>query len=50
MTVDSCHMVAYEGSITMTIRKATGGIVQMFMSDEGLVLDFEGPGRGWVPG
>lgn len=48
VTVDSGHMVAYEGSITMTIRKATGGIVQMFKSGEGLVLDFEGPGRLWV--
>lgn len=48
ITVDSGHMVAYEGSVNMTIRKATGGIVQMFKSGEGLVLDFEGPGRLWV--
>lgn len=48
VTVDSGHMVAYEGSITMSIRKATGGIVQMFKSGEGLVLDFEGPGKVWV--
>lgn len=48
VTVDSGHMVAYEGSVTMGIRKATGGIVQMFKSGEGLVLDFEGPGRVWV--
>ena len=48
VTVDSGHMVAYEGSVSMTIRKATGGIVQMFKSGEGLVLDFEGPGKLWV--
>lgn len=48
VTVDSGHMVAYEGSVGMTVRKATGGIVQMFKSGEGLVLDFEGPGRLWV--
>lgn len=48
VTVDSGHMVAYEGSVNMTIRKATGGIVQMFKSGEGLVLDFEGPGKLWV--
>ena len=48
VTVDSGHMVAYEGSVGMTIRKATDGVVQMFKSGEGLVLDFEGPGRVWV--
>lgn len=48
VTVDSGHMVAYEESVTMSIRKATGGVVQMFKSGEGLVLDFEGPGRIWV--
>ena len=48
VTVDSGHMVAYEASVTMSIRKATGGIVQMFKSGEGLVLDFTGPGKVWV--
>jgi len=48
VTVDSGHMVAYEGSVSMSVRKATGGVVQMFKSGEGLVLDFEGPGRLWV--
>ena len=48
VTVDSGHMVAYESSVTMSIRKATGGVVQMFKSGEGLVLDFEGPGKVWV--
>jgi len=48
VTVDSGHMVAYESTVSMSIRKATGGVVQMFKSGEGLVLDFEGPGRVWV--
>jgi len=48
VTVDSGHMVAYEASVSMAIRKATGGVVQMFKSGEGLVLDFEGPGKVWV--
>ena len=48
VTVDSGHMVAYEASVSMSIRKATGGIVQMFKSGEGLVLDFQGPGRVWT--
>jgi uncharacterized protein (AIM24 family) len=29
----------------MSLRKATGGIVQMVKSGEGLVFDFTGPGR-----
>jgi uncharacterized protein (TIGR00266 family) len=48
ITVDSGHMVAYEASVSMSIRKATGGIVQMFKSGEGLVLDFQGPGKVWT--
>jgi uncharacterized protein (AIM24 family) len=31
----------------MSIRKATGGLVQTFKSGEGLVFDFVGPGRVW---
>ncbi len=41
-------MVAYEESVQMSIRKATGGLVQTFKSGEGLVFDFEGPGRVWT--
>ncbi|MEY2627131.1 MAG: hypothetical protein RJB08_890 [Actinomycetota bacterium] len=48
ITFDSGHMVAYDASVSMSIRKATGGIVQMFKSGEGLVLDFQGPGRVWT--
>ena len=45
ITVDTGHMVAYESTITMNIRKVTGGIVQTFKSGEGLVFDFVGPGK-----
>ncbi len=45
LTVDTGHMVAYQSSVTMTLRKVTGGIVQTFKSGEGLVFDFTGPGR-----
>lgn len=47
-TVDTGHMVAYEESVQMNLRKATGGLVQSFKSGEGLVFDFEGPGRVWT--
>jgi uncharacterized protein (TIGR00266 family) len=48
ITVDTGHMVAYEESVQMTIRKATGGMVQTFKSGEGLVFDFQGPGKVWT--
>jgi uncharacterized protein (TIGR00266 family) len=48
ITVDSGHMVAYEESVQMTLRKATGGLVQSWKSGEGLVFDFEGPGKVWT--
>ncbi len=44
-TVDSGHLVAYDASIQVQVRKATSGIAQMMKSGEGLVLDFQGPGR-----
>jgi uncharacterized protein (TIGR00266 family) len=48
ITLDTGHMVAYEDSVQMTIRKATGGLVQTFKSGEGLVFDFVGPGKVWT--
>jgi uncharacterized protein (TIGR00266 family) len=47
-TCDTGHMVAYEETVQMTLRKATGGLVQSFKSGEGLVFDFTGPGRVWT--
>ena len=48
ISVDTGHMVAYEGSVTMSIRQASGGLVQTFKSGEGLVFDFTGPGKVWT--
>ncbi|MEM7093166.1 MAG: TIGR00266 family protein [Actinomycetota bacterium] len=45
ITLDTGHMVAYEESVTMNLRKVTGGLVQTFKSGEGLVFDFTGPGQ-----
>jgi uncharacterized protein (TIGR00266 family) len=45
LTVDTGHMVAYEETVQMSIRKASGGLVQTFKSGEGLVFDFVGPGK-----
>ncbi len=47
-TVDTGHMVAYESSVQMQLRKAAGGMVQSFKSGEGLVFDFSGPGKVWT--
>lgn len=48
LTVDTGHMVAYEDTVGMTMRKATGGVVQSVKSGEGLVFEFTGPGRVWT--
>jgi len=49
ITVDSGHMVAYEDTVSMGFRKASGGgLIQSFKSGEGFVLDFTGPGRVWT--
>jgi uncharacterized protein (TIGR00266 family) len=45
ITLDTGHMVAYEDTVTMSLRKVTGGIVQTVKSGEGLVFDFTGPGK-----
>lgn len=44
ITVDTGHMVAYEASVGMNLRKVTGGLAQTFKSGEGIVFDFTGPG------
>jgi uncharacterized protein (TIGR00266 family) len=44
ITVDTGHMVAYQDTVQMGLRKVTGGLVQTFKSGEGLVFDFTGPG------
>ena len=44
-SVDSGHLVAYDDTIQVQVRKATSGMMQTLKSGEGLVLDFQGPGR-----
>ena len=44
-TVDSGHLVAYDDTISVQTRKATSGIMATMKSGEGLVMDFQGPGR-----
>lgn len=48
ITLDTGHMVAYEETVQMGLRKVTGGLVQSFKSGEGIVFDFTGPGKVWV--
>ena len=42
--VDTGHMVAFEGTMNYSVR-ASGGLKETFLSGEGLVCDFVGPGR-----
>jgi len=47
-TVDTGHMVAFEESVSYKVRKAAKGIFSTLASGEGLVCDYEGPGRLWI--
>jgi uncharacterized protein (TIGR00266 family) len=46
--VDTGAMVAYEESVTYKITKAAKGLLSSFMSGEGLVCRFKGPGKVWI--
>jgi uncharacterized protein (TIGR00266 family) len=49
LTVDTGHMVAYEETVHMGFRKASGGgLVQSWKSGEGFVFEFSGPGKVWT--
>jgi uncharacterized protein (TIGR00266 family) len=48
ITLDTGHMVAYEETVQMTLRRASGGLATSFKSGEGLVFDFTGPGTLWT--
>jgi uncharacterized protein (TIGR00266 family) len=49
ITIDTGHMVAYEDTVQIEMRKASGGgLVQSWKSGEGFVFDFSGPGRVWT--
>ena len=45
--VDTGHLVAWEGDLDYTIRKA-GGWKSTLLSGEGLVLEMEGKGTLWL--
>ncbi len=47
-TVDTGHMVAFEQSVSYTVRKASRGLFSTFASGEGLVAEFRGPGSVWI--
>jgi uncharacterized protein (TIGR00266 family) len=48
LVLDTGHMVAYDPSVQMTLRKASTGIAQTLKSGEGLVFEFTGPGEVWT--
>lgn len=45
--VDTSHIVAFQESLTYTLRKV-GGLKSLFLSGEGLVCEFRGTGKLWV--
>ena len=48
LVLDTGHMVAYEPTVQMTLRKASSGLAQTLKSGEGLVFEFTGPGDVWT--
>jgi uncharacterized protein (TIGR00266 family) len=47
MTLDTGHVVAFDDTITYSVRKA-GSWKTSLLGGEGLVTDFTGPGRIWM--
>ena len=46
VVVDSGHMVAFDETVTFSLRRAVGGkTIQSLKSGEGFVFDFRGPGE-----
>ncbi|HXG85656.1 MAG TPA: TIGR00266 family protein [Pyrinomonadaceae bacterium] len=43
--VDTGHLVAWEGQMQYNLRKAASGVFRSFLSGEGLVAEFSGPGE-----
>ncbi len=43
--VDTGHLVAWEGTMQYTLRKAAAGFFKSMMSGEGIVAEFMGPGE-----
>jgi uncharacterized protein (TIGR00266 family) len=47
-TVDTGHMLAFEETVTYTVKKAAKGLFSTLASGEGLVARFQGPGKVWI--
>lgn len=45
--VDTSHIVAFDETLTYTLRKV-GGLKSLFLSGEGIVCAFSGRGRLWI--
>ncbi|MEM7518079.1 MAG: TIGR00266 family protein [Planctomycetota bacterium] len=45
LTIDTGHLVAFETSLQYRLAKATGSILQSFLTGEGFVLHMQGRGR-----
>ena len=43
--VDTGHLVAWEGHMQYSLRKAASGFFKSFLSGEGMVAEFTGPGE-----
>ncbi len=43
--VDTGHLVAWEGHMQYSLRKAASGFFKSFLSGEGMVAEFSGPGE-----
>ena len=49
LVVDSGHMVAFDETVSFSLRRAVGGkTIQSLKSGEGFVFDFQGPGEVMV--
>jgi uncharacterized protein (TIGR00266 family) len=46
--VDTSHMVAFQSTVGYRVKKAAAGIVSSVVSGEGLVCEFEGPGKIFI--
>ncbi len=46
--VDTGHIVAFESTVTYTLKKAAKGIFSTLASGEGLVARYSGPGKIWI--
>jgi uncharacterized protein (TIGR00266 family) len=43
--IDTGHLIAWEGHMQYTVRKAAQGYLRSFLSGEGMVAEFAGPGE-----